>query len=261
MKAWAKWWPSARALPTWTSGTLWQRLVLVRVWRLPVLPDRLGNPVRGPEERRLQRGRLFRGVHAGGQPVRRQIPAGSDPVEVAPVLCAGVTVYKGLKMTEARPGQWVTISGIGGLGHIAVQYALAMGLRVAAVDIADDKLALAKKHGAELRSTRCTKIRRSHPAGNRRLPWCLGHGSSSVGVRAGDRDVPAWRDHRVQRAAAGRLPCADLRGCAQGPDRPRLDRGHPRRTWRKRWTSTRRARSTRPCPRGNSPRSTRSSTR
>lgn len=79
-----------------------------------------------------------------------RIPAGSDPVEVAPVLCAGVTVYKGLKMTEAKPGQWVTISGIGGLGHIAVQYAVAMGLRVAAVDIADDKLALAKKHGAEL---------------------------------------------------------------------------------------------------------------
>jgi propanol-preferring alcohol dehydrogenase len=78
------------------------------------------------------------------------IPEGADLVEVAPVLCAGVTVYKGLKMTEARPGQWVVISGIGGLGHIAVQYARAMGLRVAAVDIADDKLALAKKHGAEL---------------------------------------------------------------------------------------------------------------
>jgi len=79
-----------------------------------------------------------------------RIPAGLDPVEVAPILCAGVTVYKGLKMTEALPGQWVVISGIGGLGHIAVQYAIAMGLRVAAVDIADDKLALAKKHGAEL---------------------------------------------------------------------------------------------------------------
>jgi propanol-preferring alcohol dehydrogenase len=79
-----------------------------------------------------------------------RIPEGSDPVEIAPVLCAGVTVYKGLKMTEARPGQWVVISGIGGLGHIAVQYAKAMGLRVAAVDIADDKLALAKMHGAEL---------------------------------------------------------------------------------------------------------------
>lgn len=79
-----------------------------------------------------------------------KIPDGADLVEIAPVLCAGVTVYKGLKMTEARPGQWVVISGIGGLGHVAVQYARAMGLRVAAVDIADDKLALAKKHGAEL---------------------------------------------------------------------------------------------------------------
>ncbi|MDQ6752640.1 MAG: alcohol dehydrogenase AdhP [Actinomycetota bacterium] len=79
-----------------------------------------------------------------------RIPAGADPVEIAPLLCAGVTVYKGLKMTEARPGQWVVISGIGGLGHIAVQYAKAMGLRVVAVDVADDKLALAKKHGAEL---------------------------------------------------------------------------------------------------------------
>ena len=79
-----------------------------------------------------------------------RIPEGADLVQVAPILCAGVTVYKGLKMTEARPGQWVVISGIGGLGHIAVQYAKAMGLRVAAVDIADDKLALAKKHGAEL---------------------------------------------------------------------------------------------------------------
>ncbi|WP_425050844.1 alcohol dehydrogenase AdhP [Psychromarinibacter sp. S121] len=68
----------------------------------------------------------------------------------APVLCAGVTVYKGLKETEAKPGQWVAISGIGGLGHMAVQYAKAMGLRVIAVDIADDKLELARKMGAEI---------------------------------------------------------------------------------------------------------------
>ncbi|GAA5195447.1 alcohol dehydrogenase AdhP [Microbacterium jejuense] len=79
-----------------------------------------------------------------------RIPAGADPVEVAPILCAGVTVYKGLKMTEARPGEWVVISGIGGLGHVAVQYARAMGLRVAAVDIDDEKLELARRHGAEV---------------------------------------------------------------------------------------------------------------
>ncbi|HVK51639.1 MAG TPA: alcohol dehydrogenase AdhP [Pseudoxanthomonas sp.] len=69
-------------------------------------------------------------------------------VEIAPVLCAGVTVYKGLKMTDTRPGNWVVISGIGGLGHMAVQYATAMGLNVAAVDVDDGKLELAKRLGA-----------------------------------------------------------------------------------------------------------------
>ncbi len=78
------------------------------------------------------------------------IPDGVSFAEAAPVLCAGVTVYKGLKETEVKPGEWVVISGIGGLGHMAVQYAKAMGMHVAAVDIADDKLALAKTLGAEL---------------------------------------------------------------------------------------------------------------
>lgn len=71
-------------------------------------------------------------------------------VEIAPVLCAGVTVYKGLKVTDTKPGDWVAISGIGGLGHMAVQYAVAMGLNVVAVDIDDAKLALATRLGAAL---------------------------------------------------------------------------------------------------------------
>ncbi len=78
------------------------------------------------------------------------IPDGVDLAAVAPILCAGVTVYKGLKRTDTQPGEWVLISGIGGLGHIAVQYAVAMGRRVAAVDVDDDKLALARTHGAEV---------------------------------------------------------------------------------------------------------------
>ncbi|WP_373190530.1 zinc-dependent alcohol dehydrogenase, partial [Halomonas sp.] len=77
-----------------------------------------------------------------------RLPDNVDFLEIAPVLCAGVTVYKGLKMTDARPGQWVVISGIGGLGHMAVQYAHAMGFNVAAVDIDDGKLALAERLGA-----------------------------------------------------------------------------------------------------------------
>ncbi|WP_043614254.1 alcohol dehydrogenase AdhP [Ensifer sp. ZNC0028] len=68
----------------------------------------------------------------------------------APVLCAGVTVYKGLKETEVRPGEWVAVSGIGGLGHMAVQYAKAMGMHVVAADIFDDKMALAKQLGADI---------------------------------------------------------------------------------------------------------------
>jgi propanol-preferring alcohol dehydrogenase len=66
----------------------------------------------------------------------------------APILCAGVTVYKGLKECDLRPGQTVVISGVGGLGHLAVQYARAMGLHVIAVDVAEDKLALARDLGA-----------------------------------------------------------------------------------------------------------------
>lgn len=79
-----------------------------------------------------------------------RIPDGSDLVEVAPVLCAGVTVYKGIKVADVVPGEWITISGIGGLGHVAVQYATAMGLRVATVDVSDAKLDLAAKYGAEV---------------------------------------------------------------------------------------------------------------
>ena len=68
----------------------------------------------------------------------------------APILCAGVTVYKGLKGAGLKPGEWVVISGIGGLGHMAVQYAKAMGMHVAAVDVHQGKLELAKSLGAEI---------------------------------------------------------------------------------------------------------------
>ena len=88
------------------------------------------------------------------------IPANVDSVEVAPVLCAGVTVYKGLKMTEVKPGGWVVISGVGGLGHMAVQYAKAMGMNVAAVDVDDSKLELAERLGA----TVTVNARKQNPA-------------------------------------------------------------------------------------------------
>ncbi len=77
-----------------------------------------------------------------------RLPKDVDFASMAPILCAGVTTYKGIRETEARPGEWMAISGIGGLGHLAIQYATAMGLQVVAVDVAEEKLALARKLGA-----------------------------------------------------------------------------------------------------------------
>ena len=79
-----------------------------------------------------------------------RLPANVGFTEIAPILCAGVTVSKGLKMLDCKPGDWVAISGIGGLGHCAVQYAKAMGFHVIGVDIDDAKLALATRLGADM---------------------------------------------------------------------------------------------------------------
>lgn len=78
------------------------------------------------------------------------IPAGLAAVDAAPIICAGVTSYKGIKETGVKPGDWIAISGIGGLGNLAIQYAKVMGLHVCAVDIDDGKLASAKSLGADL---------------------------------------------------------------------------------------------------------------
>jgi len=77
------------------------------------------------------------------------IPAGLSANDAATIVCAGVTTYKGIKETKAKPGEWIAISGVGGLGHLAIQYAKAMGLSVCAVDIDDGKLEHAKRLGAD----------------------------------------------------------------------------------------------------------------
>lgn len=79
-----------------------------------------------------------------------RLPESLDAGIAAPVLCAGVTVYKGLKETEVRPGEWVAVLGIGGLGHMALQYARAMGMRVIAVTTHPEKGKLALELGADL---------------------------------------------------------------------------------------------------------------
>ncbi|MFB7477145.1 alcohol dehydrogenase AdhP [Kitasatospora sp. NPDC056184] len=77
------------------------------------------------------------------------VPDGIDPLDAAPLSCAGVTTYKALKVSGAGPGTRVLISGIGGLGHLALQYARIAGAETIAVDVTDDKLALARELGAD----------------------------------------------------------------------------------------------------------------
>lgn len=78
-----------------------------------------------------------------------KFPKDVNYLDMAPILCAGVTVYKGIKEADLKPGDWIAISGVGGLGHLGVQYAKAMGYHVVGVDISEEKLELAKKHGAD----------------------------------------------------------------------------------------------------------------
>src|SRR5258708_19238836 len=77
----------------------------------------------------------------GAAPYVGRLPDTSDLAEMAPILCAGVTTYKGIKETEAKPGEWIAISGIGGLGQLAVQYAVAMGLPFPPLSLPAENLA------------------------------------------------------------------------------------------------------------------------
>ncbi len=78
-----------------------------------------------------------------------RVPEGVSPLEAAPLTCAGVTTYKAVKVSGTRPSDLVAVFGIGGLGHLAMQYARVAGAAVVAVDIFDEKLDLARQLGAE----------------------------------------------------------------------------------------------------------------
>ena len=77
------------------------------------------------------------------------VPDGIDPLEAAPLTCAGVTTYKAVKVSGARSSDVVAVYGVGGLGHLAVQYSKIAGATVVAVDVTEDKLLLAKALGAD----------------------------------------------------------------------------------------------------------------
>jgi propanol-preferring alcohol dehydrogenase len=77
------------------------------------------------------------------------VPDGIDPVDAAPLTCAGVTTYKAVKVAGTRSSDLVAVFGVGGLGHLAIQYAKIAGGRVIAIDLTDEKLELARELGAE----------------------------------------------------------------------------------------------------------------
>jgi propanol-preferring alcohol dehydrogenase len=77
-----------------------------------------------------------------------RIPDGLDATEAGPLLCAGVTTYNSLRNSGARPGDTVAVQGIGGLGHLAIQYAARMGFRTVALSHGSEKEALARELGA-----------------------------------------------------------------------------------------------------------------
>lgn len=79
-----------------------------------------------------------------------RVPEGIDPFDAAPLTCAGVTTYKAVKVAGTRSSDLVAVFGIGGLGHMTIQYARIAGGRVIAVDLIDEKLELARELGAEL---------------------------------------------------------------------------------------------------------------
>src|SRR5271170_8336871 len=77
-----------------------------------------------------------------------KIPDTLASEQAAPLLCAGVTVHRALKQARVRAGQRLAVFGVGGLGHIAIQIGRAAGAEVTAIDVSEEKLALAKSLGA-----------------------------------------------------------------------------------------------------------------
>lgn len=105
-------------------------------------------------ERQLNTGYFLDGAHAQYTKAYAKyvgiVPAGVSALEAAPLTCAGVTTYKAVKVSGARPSELVAIFGVGGLGHLALQYARIAGATVAAIDLLDERLQTARELGADI---------------------------------------------------------------------------------------------------------------
>ncbi len=110
-----------------------------------------------------------------------KLPDSLEFADAAPLLCAGLTVYTAMKNSGIEPGQWMAVFGIGGLGHLAVQMAIERGAKVIAVDVADDKLDLAKELGA------AQVVNATVPQAYKEIKKLTGGGAHVVMVTSGSR--------------------------------------------------------------------------
>ena len=156
-----------------------------------------------------------------------KVPDGIDPVDAAPLTCAGVTTYKAIKVAGTRPSDLVAIFGVGGLGHLAIQYAAIAGGRVVAVDLVDEKLELARELGAEftVNAAKQDPVEAIQELGG--ADQAIALAVTPCVVRAGLPLAPPRRHAGLRRAAGGEPHrAADLRDRAQRHHRRRLDRRH-----------------------------------
>ena len=114
-----------------------------------LLQQRPRDALRAPVEHRLRHERRVRGVRGRLCPPRRPGPAGILPADASPLTCAGVTTYKAVKVAGASSADLIAVFGVGGLGHLAVQYAAITGAAVVAVDVNEERLRTARRLGAE----------------------------------------------------------------------------------------------------------------
>lgn len=116
--------------------------------------------------------------------------------EAAPLLCAGVTVHRAMKKSELQAGQKIAIFGVGGLGHLAIQLAKARGAEVIAVDVADDKLDLARECGADI------VINAATSQAFREIKKSTGGGAHVVMVTSGSRAAYETALRSIRKAGA-----------------------------------------------------------
>ncbi|KAH9213462.1 putative alcohol dehydrogenase [Leptodontidium sp. 2 PMI_412] len=168
--------------------------------------DRVGGPWHGGHDgvcKQCQRGQfqMCQNVAANGvtkdggyaeyvllrQEAVVNVPKDVDPVEYAPILCAGITVFNSIRKLKVTPGDLVAVQGLGGLGHLAVQYANKMGYRVAALSSGDKKRDFAKKLGAHefIDTSKEDPCKKLQELGGASLIVCTAPNAKSIGPLTG----------------------------------------------------------------------------